>query len=118
VTLPRIRSVLLLVDYTGRLFRDAKAVISSELAGILNRLGSSAESCQARMRNCGKADCSADSSPPVDIAYAKSPHTSRCTTSQTSAGAQRMIAIRPTSASDDAEGYHGCRVCSRNTSRS
>ena len=40
---------LLLVDFTGRLFRGAKAVISSELAGILNRLGSSAESWQARL---------------------------------------------------------------------
>ncbi len=37
-------SYLLLVDYTGRLFRDGKAVISAELAGILERLGSSAES--------------------------------------------------------------------------
>jgi hypothetical protein len=39
---------LLLVDYTGRLFRDAKAVISAEPTGILNRLGSSAESWQVR----------------------------------------------------------------------
>ena len=36
-------SYLALVDYTGRLFRDGKAVISAELAGILERLGSSAE---------------------------------------------------------------------------
>jgi len=35
---------LLLVDYTGRLFREGKAVISAEVAGILERLGSSAES--------------------------------------------------------------------------
>jgi len=42
-------SYLLLVDFTGRLFRDAKAVISAELAGILNRLGSSAEDWQARL---------------------------------------------------------------------
>jgi REP element-mobilizing transposase RayT len=40
---------LLLVDFTGRLFRDAKAVISSELTGILTRLGSSAEDWQARL---------------------------------------------------------------------
>jgi hypothetical protein len=40
---------LLLVDYTGRLFRDSKAVISAELTGILDRLGSSAESWQARL---------------------------------------------------------------------
>ena len=32
-------SYLLLVDYTGRLFRDGKAAISAELAGILERLG-------------------------------------------------------------------------------
>ena len=34
---------LLLVDYTGRLFREGKAVISAELGAILERLGSSAE---------------------------------------------------------------------------
>jgi hypothetical protein len=42
-------SYLILVDYTGRLFRDGKAVISAELSGILNRLGSSAESWRARL---------------------------------------------------------------------
>ena len=42
-------SYLLLVDFTGRLFRDGKAVISAELAGILERLGSSAESWRARL---------------------------------------------------------------------
>ena len=36
-------SYMLLVDYTGRLFREGKATISSELAGILDRLGCSAE---------------------------------------------------------------------------
>ncbi len=41
---------LLLVDYTGRLFREGKAVISAEVAAILERLGSSAESWQARLR--------------------------------------------------------------------
>ena len=40
---------LLLVDYTGRLFRDGKAVISAELSGILERLGSSAERWGARL---------------------------------------------------------------------
>ncbi len=43
-------SYLILVDYTGRLFRDGKAVISAELSGILNRLGTSAESWQARLQ--------------------------------------------------------------------
>jgi REP element-mobilizing transposase RayT len=40
---------LLLVDYTGRLFRDGKALISAELSGILERLGSSVESWRARL---------------------------------------------------------------------
>jgi hypothetical protein len=40
---------LLLVDYTGRLFREGKAAISAKLAGIFERLGSRAESWQARM---------------------------------------------------------------------
>ena len=42
-------SYLLLVDYTGRLFRRGKAAISAELAGILERLGSSADSWRARL---------------------------------------------------------------------
>ena len=37
------------MDYTGRVFRDGKAVISAELAGILERLGSSEESWRARL---------------------------------------------------------------------
>jgi hypothetical protein len=40
---------LLLVDYTGRLFRDGKAAISSAVAEVLDRLGSSAETSQARL---------------------------------------------------------------------
>jgi hypothetical protein len=40
---------LLLVDYTGRLFREGKATISHEPAEILQRLGSSAEGWQARL---------------------------------------------------------------------
>ncbi len=47
-------SYLLLVDYTGRLFRDGKAVISAELSGILERLGSSAESWWARIEKLSK----------------------------------------------------------------
>jgi len=42
-------SYLLLVDYTGRLFREGKAVISAEVSGILQRLGSSAESWWSRL---------------------------------------------------------------------
>jgi REP element-mobilizing transposase RayT len=40
---------LVLADYTGRLFRQGKAAISAELAGILDRLGSSAENWQTRL---------------------------------------------------------------------
>jgi len=40
---------LLLVGYTGRLFRAGKAVIFCELAGVLERLGSNAENWQARL---------------------------------------------------------------------
>jgi hypothetical protein len=38
-----------LVDYTGRLFRQGKASISAELAGIFERLGCSAQYWQNRM---------------------------------------------------------------------
>ena len=34
-------SYLLLVDYTGRLFREGKSAMLAELAGILARLGTS-----------------------------------------------------------------------------
>jgi hypothetical protein len=40
---------LLLVDYTGRLFREGKTAISAELSRIVERLGSSAESWHARL---------------------------------------------------------------------
>lgn len=40
---------LLVVDYTARLFRNGKARISAELAGIFDRLGSRAENWQLRM---------------------------------------------------------------------
>jgi hypothetical protein len=38
-----------LVEYTGRLFRQEKASISAELAGIFERLGFSAQSWQSGM---------------------------------------------------------------------
>ncbi len=44
-----LRNYLLLVDFTARLFREGKAAISAELAGILERLGTTAESWQARL---------------------------------------------------------------------
>ena len=45
---------LLLVDYTGRLFRDGKAAISAELSGIFERLGSTAESWWSRIEKLSK----------------------------------------------------------------
>jgi hypothetical protein len=42
-------SYVQLVDYTGRLFRQGKASISAKLAGIFDRLGSSAQNWQNRM---------------------------------------------------------------------
>ena len=43
-------SYLLLVDYTGRLFRDGKAKVSNELAGILERIGADADTWWARIQ--------------------------------------------------------------------
>jgi hypothetical protein len=40
----------LLVDYTGRLFREGKAAISREVGEIFERLGSSAETGRARLQ--------------------------------------------------------------------
>ena len=45
---------VLLVEYTGRLFRDGKAVISAELSGILERIGLGAESWWARIEKLSK----------------------------------------------------------------
>jgi hypothetical protein len=42
-------SYLLLVDYTGRLFREGKAAISREVVEIIHRLGSNSETWQARL---------------------------------------------------------------------
>ncbi len=41
---------LLLLEYTGRLFREGKAIISAELAGVLERLGCNAENWHARLQ--------------------------------------------------------------------
>ena len=38
-----------MVDYTGRLFRAGKAVISAELANIFDRLGTTADSWWSRL---------------------------------------------------------------------
>jgi len=45
---------LLLVDYTGRLFREGKAALSREVAEILERLGTAAEIWQARLQKLSK----------------------------------------------------------------
>jgi REP element-mobilizing transposase RayT len=47
-------SYLLLVDYTGRLFREGKAAISAELSGILERLGSNADRWWSRIEKLSK----------------------------------------------------------------
>jgi REP element-mobilizing transposase RayT len=47
-------SYLILVDYTGRLFRDGKATISRRLAGIFDRLGSSSESWWSKLEKLSK----------------------------------------------------------------
>jgi hypothetical protein len=43
-------SYLLLVDYTGRLYRTGKARLSQELAGIFERLGTSQEFWEQRIK--------------------------------------------------------------------
>ncbi len=46
---------LLLVDYTGRLFREGKAVISAQVGTILERVGSSAEQWQSRLQKLARS---------------------------------------------------------------
>ena len=41
---------LLLVDYTSRLWREGKARLGSEVAGIFQRLGTSAEFWEIRLK--------------------------------------------------------------------
>src|SRR4051812_25118802 len=43
-------SYVLLLDHTGRLFRDGKATLSREVAEILERLGASDDQWQARLK--------------------------------------------------------------------
>ncbi len=45
---------LMLVEYTGRMFRDGKATITAEVSNILERIGSSYESWQSRMASLQK----------------------------------------------------------------
>jgi hypothetical protein len=46
-----LRSYIKLAEYTGRLFRQGKASISAELAGIFERLGFTAETWRDAMDN-------------------------------------------------------------------
>ena len=57
----QLGSYLLLVDYTGRLFREAKAVISAEPAGILDA-SAATRTDRPASKNTAKAACSAGSS--------------------------------------------------------
>jgi hypothetical protein len=45
---------LVLVDYTGRLFRKGKAAISREVAEIFKRVGTTADTWQARLETLRK----------------------------------------------------------------
>ncbi len=47
-------SYLLLVDYSGRLFREGKAMISRDVTAIFKRLGTTAETWQARLQKLGE----------------------------------------------------------------
>jgi hypothetical protein len=76
-------SYLLLVDYTGRLFREGKAVISREVAEIFERLGSSAETWQARLEKRAPAGCWGASSRPANIDCATWHSVWACTTCRT-----------------------------------
>jgi hypothetical protein len=49
ITVYTLGSYFLLVDYTGRLFRDRKAAISAELSELFKRLGSNAERWWSRI---------------------------------------------------------------------
>jgi len=49
-----LASYLLLVDYSGRLFREGKAAISHEMGEIFDRLGTTAETWQARLEKLSK----------------------------------------------------------------
>ena len=61
---------LLLVDYTGRLFREGKAAISGEVAEIMQRLGTAAETWQVRLEKATvPPPASKRSQPKLDPVY-------------------------------------------------
>ena len=73
-------SYLLLVDYTGRLFREGKATISRELAGIFDRIGSSAEAGGRDWRSSGRVDFWVASSRPAASVCERSRYAWACAT--------------------------------------
>ena len=58
-------SYVKLVEYTGRLYRQGKASISAELAGIFERLGSRARTGRPGWRGFTAIVCLADSLRPA-----------------------------------------------------
>jgi hypothetical protein len=77
-----LENYLLLVDYTGRLFRGGKSVISAEVSGILERLGRTRAGGRG-WRNCAAAGSSAGSSQQRASGCAKPPAAWACITWQT-----------------------------------
>ena len=82
-------SYLLLVDYSGRLFRAGKAVISAELANIFDRLGTSADSWWSRLEKLSQGRLLGRYFAAKRERCAKSRATSASITSQTWADARR-----------------------------
>jgi hypothetical protein len=82
-------SYLLLVDYTGRLFRDGTTPLSAELAGILERLGSDSERWWSRIEKLSKGGLLGRFLRQVENASGMAPHTWACTTWQSWADARR-----------------------------
>jgi REP element-mobilizing transposase RayT len=73
-------SYVKLVDYTGRLFRQGKASISAELAGIFERLEWSAQGWQNRLEKLRGDRLLGDSLQPAARSCAKSANASVCGT--------------------------------------
>ena len=91
---------LLLVDYTGRLFREGKAVISARAGRDLRAAGEQRRELAGAIAEAGgKAGCWAVSSPPAEPGCGKSPSAWACTTWRTWAAARRDRVTRPDRAS-------------------
>jgi hypothetical protein len=70
---------LVLVDYTGGMFREGKSVISAAVSGILERLGRTRAGGRG-WRNCALAGSSAGSSQQRASGCAKRPAAWACIT--------------------------------------